>query len=74
MTITLNNTNWQDDKSTKEQRQRIDVVLRRRLRLDYKQLLEICTKEVGRKIIDISQLTKGEASRIIDLLQEKLHN
>lgn len=74
MTITLTNTNWQDDKSTKEQRQRIDVVLRRNLRLDYAQLLSICSKEVGRKIIDLTQLTKGEASNIIDLLQNGIHN
>lgn len=78
MTITLSNTNWQNDKSTKEQRQLIDAVLRRQLRLDYKQLLEICNQyrsgDRERVITDIGQLTKGEASKVIDVLKGRLHN
>ena len=72
MSITLPNTNWQDDKSTKEQRQLIDVELRRKLWLSYSDLLKVIAVELDRPIHDIEQLTKGEASRIIDLLKSKI--
>lgn len=72
--ITLSNTNWMQDKSTKEQRQLIDVVLRRRLQLDYNQLLEICNqfRKGTEPIKDIGQLTKGEAMKVIDVLKSRL--
>lgn len=68
MGITLYNPNWQDDKSTKQQRQLIDVELRRKLWLTYAELLDLCSQQAGRQIKDIGQLSKGEASKIIKLL------
>lgn len=51
-------------------RQREELDRRMRVsRMNYRDLLQLCTKIADRSITDVGQLTKWEASQIIDDLQ-----
>lgn len=60
---------WRAEPCTKEQRQEIE----RRAqvgRLRWSGVLQVASKVTGRNIHDTGQLTKGEASAVIDELEE----
>lgn len=61
--------NWRGERSTKEQRQEIE---RRAtdMRLTWPEVIQLAHKVSGRTVTDTGQLTKGEASDLIDELGE----
>ena len=58
--------------TTKAQRQTIDVVLRSRLRITYRRMLEVMSNVSGRRINGLGDLTKAEADLVIKRMAKML--
>ena len=58
--------------TTKAQRQTIDVVLRSRLKITYRRMLQIMCKMAGREIKGLGDLTKAEADLVIKRMTKML--
>jgi len=64
---------WTKHPATKHQRAYLDCDVRRKLRLSTYEILDRCSKEVGRRVKDFMYLTKGEADKCIKMFRGEIN-